>query len=92
MLGPIAATRNPASARVSSPAGSSPPSKNASTPFTDVNTNHPKPESTGNEKSSGSMMMVGSSITSAPSASSRARSSLACSRARDHHRTTEQRA
>ncbi len=37
------------------------------------------------------MLMVGSSITSAPSATRRARSSLACSRAGHHHRAAEER-
>ena len=80
--GPIAATRRPPSARVSSPAGASPRSKNASTPLADVNTSHAYSASGGRSKSIGSIAIDGSSTTSAPSPSRRARSALACSRAR----------
>ena len=70
-------------ARVEARAASRPRSKNASTPFADVNTSHAYVGEIGErERRRGSIAIVGSSITSAPSASSRARSSLACSRAR----------
>ena len=78
----MAAIRAGASARASRPAGARPRSKNASTPFADVNTIHPKAARSGSVKSIGAMRIVGSSSTSAPSASSRARSSLTCCRAR----------
>ena len=68
--GPIAATRTGASARASSPAGARPRSKNASTPLADVNTSHAYAPRSGSAKSTGSIAIDGSSITSAPSASS----------------------
>ncbi len=60
----------------------SPRSKNASTPFADVNTNHAYRARSGTSKSTGAIAIAGSSTTSAPSSSSSLRSSLACSRAR----------
>ena len=72
----------PPSARLSSPAGVSPRSKNALTALVDVNTIHAYCPSSGSANATGSTWIAGSSSTSAPSASSRATSSLACSRAR----------
>ena len=69
--GPIAAIRSPARARASSPAGASPRSKKAATPFADVKTSHAYRERSGTSNASGSIAMAGSSITSAPRLSRR---------------------
>ncbi len=79
---PIAATRTPASARLSTPARRKPCSKNTSTPFADVNTTHAYCARSGIANSSGSTAIVGNSSTSAPIASSHDRNALDCSRAR----------
>ncbi|CAB4789057.1 unannotated protein [freshwater metagenome] len=80
--GPIAATFTPQNTRASSPATSIPLSKNPSTPLGEVKMIHSKPPSSGRVTSRGSILMDGSSSTSAPRISSLSRSELACSRAR----------
>jgi hypothetical protein len=80
--GPIAATRTPASARASRLLAPRPRSKKCTTPLAEVNTTHAKASRSGSANSSGSTAIDGSSSTCAPRSSNRARSSLACSRAR----------
>ena len=88
----MTATRTGARARASSPAGVSPRSKNASTPFADVNTNHAYRARSGTSKSTGAIAIAGSSTTSAPSSSS-SRPELArlLTRTGHHDRAPEQR-